>query len=110
MRSGRHRASLRDVSARADRARRCLAGISVAVPEVAGLCGQVSASLADIGPMATEIRCLRRDVAHVRLVRANLAAAARAAIAASSDGEPDPLFYLLDELAAQGYPDSQESA
>lgn len=101
MTPGRKRVSLRDVSARARRARRVVAGISLAVPEVAGLCRQVTGSLADIGAMAAEIRCLRRDVAGTRMARANLTAAGRAAIAAYYAGERDPLFYLLDELAAQ---------
>ena len=57
-----------------------------------------------------EIRRLR-----TRLTRAlndlhNLIAAARATLAAQRDGEPDPLYYLRDELRAQGqlpddYPD-----
>jgi len=98
------------VTARADRARRCLTGVSLAVPAVAGLCGQVSGSLADIGPMATEIRCLRRDLTRARLARANLAAAGRASVAAWRAGEPDPLFYLQDELTAQGYGDLRRPA
>lgn len=109
MTPGRNRVSLRDVSARARRARRVVAGISLAVPEVAGLCRQVRDSLDDIGAMATEIRCLRRDVEGTRMAWANLTAAGRAAIGADHAGEPDPLFYLLDELAAQSQ-DSGEPA
>ena len=42
----------------------------------------------------------------VRLARAltdlhNLVAAARATLGADADGEPDPLYYLRDELDAQ---------
>ncbi len=33
--------------------------------------------------------------------RANLLAAMRATIAAHADGEPDPLYYLRDELNAR---------
>jgi hypothetical protein len=33
----------------------------------------------------------------------NLLAAARAALSAHADGEGDPLFYLRDELTAQGH-------
>jgi hypothetical protein len=33
----------------------------------------------------------------------NLVAAARATLAAVADGEPDPLYYLRDELAATGH-------
>ncbi len=32
----------------------------------------------------------------------NLVAAARASLAAHEDGEPDPLYYVRDELRAQG--------
>ena len=32
----------------------------------------------------------------------NLIAAARASLAAAEDGEPDPLYYVRDELRAQG--------
>jgi hypothetical protein len=32
----------------------------------------------------------------------NLVAAARASLAAGEDGEPDPLYYIRDELRAQG--------
>jgi hypothetical protein len=39
----------------------------------------------------------------VRLDRANLAAAGRAALAASLDGDPDPLSFLRAELATQGF-------
>jgi hypothetical protein len=35
---------------------------------------------------------------------ANLLAAARAAVAAAEDGEPDPLWYLRDELGAESAP------
>jgi hypothetical protein len=61
------------------------------------------AALADTPSLAAEITRLRADLAGVRLDRANLAAAALAAIAAHYDGEPDPLCYLRDELRAQGH-------
>jgi hypothetical protein len=107
---GRTRISLRDVCVRADTARHALVGISFAAPAVADLCGQVSDSLADVRPMATEIRGLRHEVARARMASANLTAAGRAVIAAYRAGEPDPLFYLLDELASQGHDDVGESA
>jgi hypothetical protein len=61
------------------------------------------AALADTPSLAAEITRLRANLAGVRLDRANLAAAALAAIAAHYDGEPDPLCYLRDELRAQGH-------
>jgi len=38
----------------------------------------------------------------------DLVAAARATLAADHDGEPDPLYYLRDELQAQGQLPGQE--
>lgn len=48
----------------------------------------------------TVIARLSADLKSARLDRANLLAAMRAALAAHADGEPDPLFYLRDELNA----------
>ncbi len=42
-----------------------------------------------------------------RIRHANLLAAARATLAADSDGEADPLYYLRDELAALSH-DSED--
>jgi hypothetical protein len=60
-------------------------------------------ALADTPALTAEICNLRAQVADERLDRANLAAAALAAISAHRDGEADPLSYLRDELAAQGH-------
>lgn len=59
-------------------------------------------AFADTPALAAEITQLRAALSGARLDRANLAAAALAAIAAHNDGEPDPLSYLRDELCAQG--------
>jgi hypothetical protein len=56
----------------------------------------IAAALDTIPNLCAEIRLLR-----VRL--ANLVAAARATLSANDDGEPDPLYYLRDELQAQGF-------
>jgi hypothetical protein len=42
---------------------------------------------------------LTAELAATRLDRANLLAAIRATLAASADGEADPLAYLRDELS-----------
>ena len=63
----------------------------------------VADALADTPPLAEEVARLRSRLASARLDRANLAAAALATIAAHHEGEDDPLMYLRDELAAQGY-------
>jgi hypothetical protein len=46
----------------------------------------------------SEITRLRRALTVLRARYANLLAAARAAVAAEQDGEPDPIAYLRDEL------------
>jgi hypothetical protein len=63
----------------------------------------VTDALADTPTLTAEITRLRNFVAEERLDRANLAAAALAAISAYREGEPDPLSYLRDELTAQGH-------
>jgi hypothetical protein len=64
----------------------------------------LTAAFADAPALAAQITKLHAELAHARLDRANLAAAALATIAAHQEGEPDPLSYLRDELRAQGYP------
>jgi hypothetical protein len=56
----------------------------------------IGAALGAIPKLCTEIRRLRARLA-------NLVAAARATLSAHDDGEPDALYYLRDELEAQGY-------
>jgi hypothetical protein len=46
---------------------------------------------------------LRRRLARTITDLHNLIAAARATLAAQRDGESDPLYYLRDELHAQGH-------
>ena len=47
---------------------------------------------------------MRARLAQARRAYANLLAAARCAVAAAEDGEPDPLYYLRDELSALDEP------
>ena len=53
--------------------------------------------------LSAEITSLRRRLATTRHDSSNLLAAARATLSAHADGEEDPLFYLRDELTAQGH-------
>jgi hypothetical protein len=62
----------------------------------------IIASLSDIPPLCDEISSLRLYLGIARLTRANLAAAGRATLAAAAEHEKDPLYYLRDELTAQG--------
>ena len=68
-------------------------------------------ALADIPVLLAEIGRLASLLAWARTEFANLLAAARATLAAHRDGEPDPLSYLRDEVAAHGpLPDDPESS
>jgi len=58
--------------------------------------------LADIARLLSEISSLHSQLAAARLKAANLEAAIRAALSAHSDGEPDPLSYLRDEIEYPG--------
>jgi len=58
-------------------------------------------SAADIPLLLAELTRLWTQLLAVRLRYANLRAAARAALSAERDGEPDPLAYLADELSGQ---------
>lgn len=53
--------------------------------------------------LSAEIARLRRRLAESLDNFNNLLAAAKAALSAHSDGEEDPLYYLRDELQAQGH-------
>ena len=72
------------------------------------ICEQCQASVPslinDLAQLVTEITRLHSALIRERLISANLRAAIRAALGAQSDGEPDPLAYLRDEL-----PESESS-
>jgi hypothetical protein len=58
-------------------------------------------AVADVPVLIAEVRSGRSLLAVVRADYADLLAAAQATLAADSDGETDPLWYLRDELTAQ---------
>jgi hypothetical protein len=79
------------------------------MPALGQLWQPIEGSLSDVPVLISEIIRLRREIRAGRLDRANLIAAARATLAALTttaaagrDAEPDPLWYLRDELASQG--------
>lgn len=95
--------NLREVNARADSAQHIVIGFARAMPSLGDLWQQISYSLSDIPILTAEINRLDSELTLIRLHRANLAAAGRAALAAHHDGEHDPWYYLRDELDAQGF-------
>ena len=94
---------LLEVSTRAEHARHIITGFSLTAPTLADVWRQVTDALADIPNLSAEIVSLRARLSASRIDRANLAAASRVAVSAYLNGETDPLFYLLDELHAQGF-------
>ena len=62
----------------------------------------LAAVLNTIPRLCTEISRLRARLARALADLHNLIAAARATLGAHADGEPDALYYLRDELDAQG--------
>jgi hypothetical protein len=58
-------------------------------------------SAADIPVLLAELSRSRSLLALNRMKHANLVAASRATLIAAQDGEEDPLYYLVDELATQ---------
>jgi hypothetical protein len=63
----------------------------------------LSRALDVIPLLSAEITRLRRRLATTLNDFSNLLAAARATLSAHADGEEDPLYYLRDELKAQGH-------
>jgi hypothetical protein len=95
------RTSLRIIYARNDRARRIIAWARSAMPAASQLWAETDRALADVPALGAVTTRLAAELAEARMDRANLLAAMRAAVAAHADGEPDPLYYLRDELAAR---------
>lgn len=90
--------AFREVRARNDTARDIITGFAEAVPTLAGVWRYVDAALADVTATLAELNRVRVELEAVRLDRANLLAAIRAALTANAEGEPDPLCYLRAEL------------
>jgi hypothetical protein len=89
------------ITTRNDIARDIIAGFASVTPTLAGVFRFVDSALADLPAVLAELRRVRTELEAVRLERANLLAAMRATIGAQADGEPDPLYYLRDELDAR---------
>jgi hypothetical protein len=93
--------SLHLIYARNDHARRVIAGFASAMPAASELWQQVDRALSDVPALGAVIARLSAELSDARMDRANLLAAVRATIAAHADGEPDPFYYIRDELQAR---------
>jgi hypothetical protein len=104
--------NLEEIATRNESARHTVAGFSIAMPTLAEIWEYLEAALNDVPALSAEVARLSGELGSARLDRANLMAAARAAIGAHRDGEPDPLAYLRDELDAVTSPsqDGRERA
>ena len=91
---------LPQISTRNTHARHIVAGCASALPALADMWRHLDAALADTDALCAQLTRLSAELDRVRLDRANLRAAMRAALAAHADGEADPLWYLRDELDA----------
>jgi len=99
------RAGIEEITARNHEARHVIAGFAAEMPALAAIWRQLDTALADSLTLCAEIGRLSTDLAAAaRLDRANLLAAMRATIAAHADREPDPLYYIRDELNARQMP------
>ena len=72
---------------------------AIDIPEVMSR-NQADAALTDARDLAAEVTRLSAELTAARLWHANALAAMRATIGAQRDGEPDPLYYIHDELSA----------
>ena len=93
--------SLAQITTRNDIARDIIAGFASFTPTLAGVFGFIDSALADVPAVLAELQRTQAELEAARLDRANLLAAMRATIDAQADGEPDPLYYLRDELEAR---------
>jgi hypothetical protein len=71
---------------------------------------KLSKALETIPLLCAELARIRSRLSRTVANLQNLVAAARATLSAQADAEPDPLYYLRDELEAQGHlrPDHRE--
>lgn len=89
-----------DVMSRNQVARDIVSGFASATPTLSAAWDHIRAALADVRDLATEVTRLSAELTLMRLWHANALAAMRATIGAQRDGEPDPLYYIRDELNA----------
>jgi len=99
--------NLAQISTRNTHARHIVLGCASALPALAAMWQELDDALSDavllsalVARLSAQVSRLSDEIGRARLDRANLRAAMRATLAAHADGEPDPLWYLRDELDA----------
>ena len=102
---------LTHISARNEQARHIVAGCASALPTLADMWRPLADALSDTRALCAQLGQLSAELDHSRLENAYLRAAMRATLAAHADGEPDPLWYIRDELnAPQALPPGSREA
>ncbi|MFC4908415.1 hypothetical protein [Actinomadura gamaensis] len=102
--------SLTEVREKNRIAREIIAYLDDALPTLAELWGRVYAALADTLVLIGEVNRLNAANRLLRDDYANLLAAARATLGAATEGtDPDPLYYLRDEVTAQQERDQEDA-
>jgi hypothetical protein len=97
-----YRIDIEEIATRNQTARHMIAGFCAEMPVLADFWRHLDTALADNLTLSAEVTRLTAELIAARLDRANLLAALRAALAAYTDDEADPLSYLRDELQARG--------
>jgi len=88
------------ISTRNEHARQIVAGFASSMPAIIEFWRYLDSALDDAIVLSAQLTELSAELERTRLDRANLRAAVRATLAALADGEPDPMWYLRDELDA----------
>jgi hypothetical protein len=84
-------------------AREIVAQLAEAMATIEDLWLRLHEALSDTQVLLTEINRLHVELIKAQFNLSNLVAAARATLKAHRDDEPDALYYLRDELRAQGH-------
>jgi hypothetical protein len=98
------RIDIQQIRTRNAHARNIIVGFASVLPALADWWQALTDALADTDTLAALAMRLSAELERARLDRANLRAAMRATLAAHADGEPDPMWYLRDELNAPQAP------
>jgi hypothetical protein len=94
------RARIQEAITRNEYARRIIAGFRSDMPTLATVWDYLEDALNDVLILDALLKRLAQELEQTRVDRANLRAAIRATLAAHADAEPDPFWYLRDELDA----------